>query len=257
MSEATTTATCIVCKRAGLDEHEPQTCIRCLGRTRSALASIVELYALLPAAISAKAGAAPPLDPSGVRADHEPPMPGGDALALLAGGSDVNRASRGGDRSHVTDEIGVDATSTVNVLATWEDDFRHLRGEPAATRRADVTSASDYLTRRLSWAAQHHPAFDEFARDIRRLRGRLAVATSHDHVVDRGAKIGCPDCGEPLVRYYRQPDPCPPDCAHDGDGHDQGGRTESWYCPDRQCGRIVDKREYWFAVMATYQQQAS
>ncbi len=56
-----------------------------------------------------------------------------------------------------------------------------------------------YLERKMRWAANNHPGFDEFAADLRQLHGRLERATGR---VRKPAKAGasCFDCGGDLIR---------------------------------------------------------
>jgi len=111
-----------------------------------------------------------------------------------------------------------------------------------------MSSTSSFLTINLSWAAQHHPAFDELAGDLHRMRRRLEAVTKSGDAIDRGGRIPCPECDEPLVRHYVEPRPC----THPNSpcGCSQGGRSDDWQCPNRGCGRVVTDREYAFAVWA-------
>lgn len=236
---------CIVCERRELADHEQQTCVHCLGRVRRALIDVEQLYALLPAEIVARAGTARPLDPSGVRGDDDP-IPGGDALVLLAGGSTSTTSSRTGDRTHAQDNLTSDIPSVLATLASWEDDWRSVLELPAAQDQATIAGCSVFLLRGLSYMAQHHPAFDEFAEDMGDLQRHLQRVTRQAAAVDRGAP--CPYCGSRIVRHYDDPDPCPRGCTHDGEGHDQGGRRDTWVCSNRDCHQSFSEDQHRMAI---------
>lgn len=226
---------CVVDRRH-LADDEAQTCVHCLGRARSNLVVICECYTLLPAELVEAGGVSFDPIPSGAR---ETPMPGGDVLVLLAGGNISD-----GDAGI---ESPSDPVPPVALLASWEDDIRRLRGFRAAGA-ATMSSTSSFLNLNLSWAAQHHPAFDELSGDLHRLRRRLEAVTKAGDAIDRGGRIPCPECDEPLVRHYSEPRPC----THDNPpcGCSQGGRSDDWQCPNRGCGRVVTDREYAFAIWA-------
>jgi hypothetical protein len=174
------------------------------------------------------------MDITGVRGDDDQ-MPGGAALVLLAGGS---------GRWHYG-ETGID--SVIGTFGRWEDDWRITLGAPAAKDPFTVSGCSVFLLRGLSHMAQHHPAFDEFAKDVRELRGALERLLGEDDPIVRG-KVDCPECGAELRREFAKPDACQPGCKHNGHGHDQGGMRDHWRCADKHCGRIVEPSEYWLAV---------
>lgn len=249
------TLTCIVCNR-DLDQRDgPQTCIRCLGRVRSSLTGIVDAYALLPAELIEAGGTSFEPIPTG---PAESRILGGDALVLLAPGSEGAHWARGDwhDKPPVNDNLPSDPQPPLAVLAGWEDDWRSILGLPAAGP-ATMATVTRFLHDHLGWAAQHHPAFDEFATDVYRLRVRLEQVTKTSHAPVRG--IGCPECGETLIRRYADPDPCPNGCPHDGPGHDQGGLRDGWQCPNRTCDRHdrgFTDAEYNFALWIAWENQA-
>lgn len=242
---------CIVCRRAELEPTEAQTCIGCLAATRNAVRDIVDLYAVLPDELVDHAGAARPPGASGKPDSDGLP----DPLVLYAGGTNgtVNGTKPTAEdptgRIHAKDHWPSDVPSVVAVLAWWEDDWRTYAGLPA-DREATVTGCAGYLLARLSWAAQQHPAFDEFARDMTRLRTTLQVATRSDEITERG--VPCPECGDQLVRHYRDAR----ECKHPGEHNpacDQGGRPSDWRCYNRECDRReFTEKEYYFAVWANW-----
>lgn len=279
---------CIVCRRRELTATELQTCAPCVGRTRTAILDIVQLYALLPEELTERAGTARPLD-AGPRGG-DTTMPGGDVLILAAGGSDgANQARailREQNADHAEDEHPGDVPSVLATLTSWEDDWRKTldiapagwrddtrgRGDHRYPRPTTVAEATGFLQSALAHMAQRHDAFDDFAHAMQQLRGHLERALRAGDPIERAA-VHCPDCGGELRREYRRPDPCPDvwvpprdplgygihfdygilpgywaPCPHAGDGHDQGGRRDHWHCRDRRCGRLVEPAEYWLAV---------
>lgn len=248
--------TCCVCHRQSLEPTERQACVGCLACTRNALAETVELYALLPGELTGHVGAARPPDAIG-RPDTDG-LP--EAMVMLAGGTAGTvigtrpTATDPTGRAHAADVWPSDPPSVLASLAFWEDDWRSVAGLGAAQAEATVASCSAFLLDQLGWAAQQHPAFDEFAGDMHQLVAKLQYVTRSGDQVDRGAKIPCPDCGRPLIRHYADPDPCTHKGQHRERGCDQGGRRDDWRCSSRACGRLVDERSYWLAV-AYYEQQ--
>lgn len=255
---------CFVCGRRTLDATELQTCVHCINTTRRQLQDVVDMYALLPGEIAARAGTASPMDPTGTRSS-ETPMPGGDALVMLAGGS---------GRRHYDDATSVD--SIVGSLALWEDDWREHFGVEAARVKATLSSVTAYLFANLARAAQWHPAFDEFAREVRQHQAALQRVTSRGEATDRGAP--CPYCGARIIRRFDDADRCDPIwvppivgmgyppylgygpfdgrpgywkwCDHAGHAEsvDQGGRREVWVCSNRECSQLFDERKHRFAI---------
>lgn len=218
--------TCIVCKRTPLRTTELQTCVVCLGRTRTQLIEIGDLYALLPAEIEARAGTARPLDPSGVRSSEDT-VPGGDALVLLAGGSTTTTSSRPtpgkpeGDRAHAADNVDTDTPSVLAMLMSWEDDWRAMLDLAPAGWSADshgsdkdhrfapqptISGVIVFLLRGLSYMAQHHHDHASFAADIGQVHGALTNAVKADQPRDPAA-VTCPKCGGKLAKKYNEPDP--------------------------------------------------
>lgn len=259
---------CVVCHRS-LGDIEPQTCLPCLADTRQRLAEVVDSYAMLPENLD-KMPSSSDWRRTGPRSD-EAPLPGGDALGLLSPGSAGRWAS--GD-VHAADNLPADAPSVAFELSRWEDDWREWRDEPAADEPANVVSAVGYLTRNLGWASDHHPAFDEFATDVRRLLSRIQTATATAERDDTGA--ACHTCGVDLRRAYGEPKPCHHERPAQGlqwlgnryekreemedrlaaweakhQRCQQGGLEDSWKCP--RCLRVYTDEQYRLAVAAEMQ----
>lgn len=158
---------------------------------------------------------------------------GGEAMAMLGPGSPGESrtclAERGLDAAHVDDERWAEQGPPLLVLATWEDDWRIQFGHGGGLR-ATVDRAADYLARNLTRAGSEHPAFDEFAADLRRLRARLE-AVIHDQPQGDLAGIPCFDCGGDLERKLTD-----------------RGLEDHWTC--RRCRRRYTDPEYHLAVRA-------
>lgn len=234
---------CIVCQRTELEPTEAQTCVRCLGRVRTMLGDVRRWHRLLWLELVGRAGAS--RFPPGGSHDAESPLVGGDALVMLGPANDDGRH----------EDARSDPFPVAWLLHQWEADWRDRQGANGAAG-VTVEQCAEWIDGHLGWAAQHHPAFDEFAGELRQLHQQLGAVTGKTDPVDRGAKIPCPECGQPLVRRYANPDPCEHGGQHREWGCDQGGRRDDWVCSDRRCGRVVDDRQYWFAVYA-YEQQLS
>lgn len=282
---------CIVCHHTGLGDGERQAHADCVTRVRWDLIAVEQMYALLPVAMAARAGAAAPLEPSGVRSDDEP-IPGGDALVLLAVGSNGGAQARAilADQAaeHADDEYASDPPSVLQTLASWEDDWRSPDVLDLPVRdHATVSGCAVFLHRGLSYMAQNHAAFDEFARDIHQLRKTLEQATKSGYPRDRAA-IACPKCGGRLRKRYVKPDadevPHPKrtkvlvtkggkefwEWQPDWDTHrrrvmawnrrrmtlDQGGAREGWECGNRACGHSLAEAEYHLQVSSKMQAEA-
>lgn len=231
---------CILCDKS-LTATEAQTCAKCVARVRADLADIEALWAELPEAAEA-------LKPSwsaseGRSGGESHTIPGGDALVLLGPGSDgraqTYAIANDLESSHAEDEWPSDAQSALFTLASWEDDFRRTFGHPAAGL-ATVTDSVAYLTANLDTgarAANMHPAFDEFAADVSRLRARMQQATGAAETPVR-APAACFECQGPLERHWTDE-----------------GLAEDWTC--RHCKRSYDSAQYLLAVRAKLEKRAS
>lgn len=203
---------CLLTRRRphSLTEREPRVCETCLTATRATLAAVTAMWAELPA--HRRGTNATVHDTERPSAADGRPLPGGDLLVLHSHGSTGNipRKLTPGEHAagltgneHRVDNREDDPPSVAHTLASWEDDWRHTRNEPAAvtsgTVEATLTAAACYLERHMRWASVSHDAFDEFADELHSLHARLEVATSRSErtVV---AEAECLDCGGDLVR---------------------------------------------------------
>jgi len=257
---------CIVCQETELAITQRQTCTGCLNRTRIDLNAIVDGYALLPMHLHAYATRSPGAGEGGSR-DAETPLMGGDVLSLIGYGSMGASQKLGkyvyhwhsmecekrndegfrvlddnglptltcaGERwfwqgpDHAQDQLPADTPSILFELERWEADWRFTRGIAAAQTKATISNVTSYLHTNLGWAAAEHPAFDEFAGDMRRLRGHVERALG---TVDRPvfANCGCIDCGERLARRWTA-----------------SGLEDDWTCLG--CRRTYTESDYYLAV---------
>lgn len=189
-----------------LREDEVTTCLACIARTRTVLLEIVELHAELPDAVAVLSGIR--YDRSGP-AHGEDPVPGGDALVMLAGGKfggvTWGRPSRRypeGSFEHLQDQWASDPPSVSAVLGELEDDWRGARRDPPAPYEQSVARSSRYLLDHLRWAAERHPQFVEQRQVLDWLHMRLEVVTKTD---ERPEPVGAPcmHCGGRIVRRWR------------------------------------------------------
>jgi len=236
---------CVVCA-SSLETHELQTCTECVAVVRKNLAAIVDRYAVLPRELGHATTS--PMDPAGATESAETPLPGGDALAMLAPGSEGTQwrgrqatsrltrtpwrpaqAVRNATEDQPTtpletnDNLATDPPSVAFELSLWEDDWREFRREPAATTDPTVSGTVTYLSPNVGWASMYHPAFDEFAADVRKLLRKLQDVTGASERPVVG--VPCLDCGARLVRQYGE---------------------EDYNCP--RCRSRYDSKRYWLAV---------
>lgn len=213
---------CGTCRRS-LTDTERSTCQRCVDRARQHLRDVVELYALLPGELGQPRGRRYDGDTRGGGDEH--PLPGGDVLVLLAGGSDA----------HSSDERDSDPPPIAHALGTWALDWQDTRGDSAWV--GDVTAAASYLDRHLQWAAVSHPAFGDFSGDVRRHAARLRSATGRsDRPVQ--APAACFDCAGELERHWTDT-----------------GLADAWTCA--QCGETYDHARYFLALRAKIEKESA
>ena len=267
----------MVCQRAELGDDEAQTCVRCLSRVRNHLTEVERLYALLPEALEGQAGTSGSFVSIATSASAADQVIGGEAMVLYGPGSEAGNqardiiSGRNGGGEHAADEYPGDTASVLGELERWERDWRHVMGMRAATDPAMVSTCGLFLQRNLVTMAQRHPAFDEFADDMRKLVGQLRAVTHQGEPIDRGRRIPCEKCGEPLIRRYRRERPCEHSGPHCDHSHpdpvkwpcrgsntcacDQGGRTDDWVCSSRACDVEMTDASYWLKVKERYEQE--
>lgn len=175
---------CVVCYRS-LRLDETQTCQRCVTRCRGFLNDIGIDYAMLPD-VAEHAGY------------RSLPIPGGDAVVMSADGN------FGGSYTPCDDLRFGDPQSVLAELEVIERDWRHEFGHGPADDVATVAGCLGYLTQWLWLAARTHPGFDDTYREMRGLRSSLAWLTATSET-PKSLPASCFDCGEPLIRDYRDP----------------------------------------------------
>lgn len=214
---------CHVCGTLHVDPDtpaHPTTCPRCVGAIRGDLRAVELLTAYLPAQ-AAYGGADGRLEASR-------PIPGGDAQVMLAWGSTTTTSA--------ADESSGDPIPPLLLLASWEDSWRVALGHPGGPRPT-MPAVTGYLHQHLTWAAQRHPAIDDFAREVRQCRARLEDVLSAGERDDTVA-APCFDCGGQLVRRVTD-----------------AGRQDRYQC--RRCHRDYNVASYWLAVADHAEEEAA
>lgn len=192
------------------DEASHHACERCLTLSRELLSGIATMWTELPAHLGHIRGATYDTDRP-TTADGRP-LPGGDVLVLASPGSTGAAARRlttaeqraGMDgREHGWDNRDTDAPSVAQLLCSWQDDWLHTAGHPAADLQggtgAAMRAAVGYLEVHARWAAEHHDAFEDYLTDLRALHSRLERATGRQRQPTK-ANAACFDCGGRLMR---------------------------------------------------------
>ncbi|KAF0646742.1 MULTISPECIES: hypothetical protein [Streptomyces] len=166
--------TCVACTRT-LRDDETQTCRPCVTRVDQQLAELAGpegLYASLTADLApARTGSA-----GRVSGSRTAPIP----VRLEA----LSLAARGG---------------IVTILATWVDDwatYGHATPVPGGTLQQQLDAAVNTLRFNHQWAAAQHPAYSEFAHEIRRAWTACRTQTAGDPA-PRRIPVQCP-CGHTL-----------------------------------------------------------
>jgi hypothetical protein len=173
------------------------------------------------------------LKPHTGRSSDGMPLPGSSVLVMLGPGSE-------GLAEDETTSRDTDPPSISFELGWWAIGWMDLRDEPAsllltANPTRTVLNAAGYLERKMRWAANQHPAFDQFAADMRHLHAVLERATGRDVPHER-VGADCFECGGDLIRVV---DP------------DTGLSSEDVQC--RQCRKSYDPARYRLALRATWE----
>lgn len=165
---------CVVCTvyrpaaRPRLPDFAP-VCETCRARVTSDLAEIPDLYALVPASMEPSTGTG--VKVSGTRTAPIPVRL--DAINLIVASTTTGR---------VTDPHGDQhgAIPPVVVLDQWVADWIDVRAKGEHQPVPTISTLTGWLAARLDWALDHHPAIDEFAREIKAtLRAIRGVVESH------------------------------------------------------------------------------
>jgi hypothetical protein len=222
---------CGVCGNEHATNAHPLTCAGCVGEVREDLAVVVELSRHLwdQAVNGGNEG----------RLLAAAPIPGGDPLVLVSPGGwglgqfrqmvhRLGHTDAGGepaplDVSHLDDERASDPEPPLLVLASLEEMWRSILGQPQATERATIRRAAAYLNQNLTWAAQRRDIdMLEFVSTLRGLRSRLENTLVDGERLSKG--VECFGCGRVLTRAYHPPRPC----RHVAEAKAQGITAAAW-----------------------------
>lgn len=155
------------------------------------------------------------------------------------------------------------------VFTRWERDLRRDYGQPripteyavfplpARAHLNAMSRSADYFRRMLAGRFPHDEVFEQFARDIRRLRTFLENVLSDSRAPETGAP--CPTCAEDLTRQLEGKSAprlelhrghwCDdPKCTRE---HDVKGTKDEWVCPLNPAHRWKEA-DYRLRVGAAY-----
>jgi hypothetical protein len=170
---------CVVHQDPAPEVETGQVCTGCIRRIAADLADIPQLYAHITLT-PARRAAGPR-----VTGSHDAPLP------LNVDALDLTLPARAGTiHDRYGDQTG--HQSVAAVLDDWVRDWRDQRGRGEGLPVSTVGVLVGWLTVRLDEACVDHPAIDEFAADMRRLRRTLR-------------QVG----GDGPERPERLPAPCP------------------------------------------------
>jgi ribosomal protein S27E len=183
---------CVVCPQLRPGEpriyERPQVCEGCRSRLRSLLAELLESYVQVKLLKSTGGGAK-------VSGSRTPPLP------LAVDSLDLTLPSH---TAAVHDDYGdqVGHPSVASVLDSWARDWQTYR--PELLPAPNVSSLVGWLTDRLEWACDSHPAVDDFAAELRTLVGVVRSAAGLTRPkADLKLGVPCRDCER--VTLFRWP----------------------------------------------------
>lgn len=210
---------CVLCA-FDLEPIELITCRACVTDVRKELGRIEASFALLPSLLGHPAVIG---FSTVMGVGSEAPLPGGDVLVML-GPASSSTSWRHGDDGGPSGDPG-DPPVVAFELSQWCEIWADTRGE--SSWPVTTEGCLDWLGARLEWASSHHLAFDDFAADMVRIRGRLEAVTGMHDAPEKGAS--CPYCGTALEREYGPQ-----------------GRVDDWLC--RRCHRAFNDDQYRLAL---------
>lgn len=161
---------------------------------------------------------------------------GGDALVMSAHGSSETSITR--TAGEVIDwELARiernDSPSVLTTLTKWEDTWRSVQGQPAATTTT-LDAAVTYLTTHTAWAVEHFPDIDAYLSELTALRGRLRSVTGHINP-PKPSDAPCIECNGQIVQRYKH-----------GDRPEDRGLDDVREC--NRCGQHYNPAQYMLAV---------
>jgi hypothetical protein len=154
---------CVICDRRPYERR--QVCDPCRTRLGHLIATVADLWARLPQAMQPGRN-----DAQRVTGSREAPIPlNVDAadLSAHARNSEATQAAK----AHPEDQIGQIAVASI--LDQWCRDWRDEMAFRQSLPEPTVPALAKWLTDRVDWAADRHPAVDEFAAEMGRLRAVL------------------------------------------------------------------------------------
>jgi hypothetical protein len=155
---------CTICRRPLDPQREQYRHQRCADRLRTDLTELPGLYALMGAVL------APGTAGGGAR------VSGTRTAPLPVRLEPLSLRARGG---------------IITILATWEVDWRDLRGLTDAQRgigARDLSAIVLWLRAHLPWAIENHAAVDEFAAEVRDIGRQCRAAAG---LLPNMMRIGC------------------------------------------------------------------
>jgi hypothetical protein len=171
-------------------------------KLRATLDDIVTLYIKLPAAIQPGSGNGPRVSGS-----RETPVPVRlDIIDLAAEARVPSLAKDARGLDWPEDQTG--HLAVASILDSWVRDWIDTRNEREHAPAPTVSVLAGWLTVRLAWACDSHPAVDDFAREMRNLAGalRASVGETGDHKHIGHCPVIDPDDGSECgARLYASP----------------------------------------------------
>lgn len=236
---------CSMCLRS-LDPGETRICTAerftktgdripsCLDNTRHLLRTIGELFADLEFHVGHINGSLH--TQNGYESDGLP-LPGGDRLVLLSGGSqglsDDGMTVKPTDPPSVSFDLQFWALGVMDARQDHADNEAVLLG---GTPTRVVRNSLRYLDRTMLWSANQFPGFDLMVENLRELASRLERATGQGLPVEK-ANADCFDCGGKLIR---RADP-------------RTGLIENRPAECKDCGAVYDPQRYHLALREAWE----
>lgn len=222
MNATPTEHQCVICQRRPYEKA--QVCQPCRQRVEDQLAEIADLAAQLPDHLE-------PGQSNGQRVSGSREAPVPLDLDVLDLTNDARHTSATpAARQHPEDQIGHDsiASRLDSWVLDWIDTLRLNESPPQPT----VRRLTQWLTDRLDKACNEHPAIDDFADEMRRLRTTLRGATGQLEPQPEHIAAPCPACD--LITLIRR----------------QGEDTVE--CGNPDCRRVLTLTEYhrWIGLVA-------
>jgi len=164
-------AKCLLCRWRTPGDIRSHVCNPCVIRLAETLTEVVRLHSGLSDALAPDRGAG-----EKVSGSREAPMPVRVDVIDLGLPAHVDSVV-----DWWQDQTG--QISVATVLDSWVRDWIDVRAQREHLPTPTVPVLASWLEVRLDWARDHHPAIDDFAREIRELLGALRAITGHtgDH----------------------------------------------------------------------------